>query len=600
MNRFLSLNELTLTQPFDTLIGLLLLVSIILFGNILSKKINFHESEVLNTIIISCLIIIFISFIFSFITLIEFNRELIRYLIWFLITAIFFYSVITKNIKIKKIDLNENFIFLFIFFLLALIPATDADSLDYHLGFPLDILRNGQFIIRDEWFHSKLSGLGEYLILFGLSAGSKNFGQIINYFGLFIIFASIRYLAIKYNSKFTYQYFIFSTPLIVWLTASQKLSLFSSSLICLVLVFISTGEIIRNKKVISFSIICLIFCVLVKISNLIPALIIFLYLSYMTIQQKNFYNLFKTVFFSLLLLVLPYFLRNYYLIGDIYYPVFEYFKETKDLEFLEFYKSLTLKVTSFYELEFKDYFLIPLYYTLPLNVLRPTILLGLGAILLYPVLFKIKFFINKFEFLFIFFIMFYIILIPSVQPRYFLEAYWSLLILIIKYDVLRTYGSKFILSVSIILRAQSYFIFLCVLIALIYILPGSFNEKYYKNVMKENAYNYNLINWIYENVPENALVVSDAVRSHSLYKNNFISREGFFRKKDLIKESLKLKISHFILDENNKKDNIVELINACGNKESSKLFSYKDEVRNRFSKLKNIKKTVILYENKCL
>ena len=53
MNRFLSLNELTLTQPFDTLIGLFLLVSIILFGNILSKKINFHESEVLNTIIIS-------------------------------------------------------------------------------------------------------------------------------------------------------------------------------------------------------------------------------------------------------------------------------------------------------------------------------------------------------------------------------------------------------------------------------------------------------------------------------------------------------------------------------------------------------------------
>ena len=51
------------------------------------------------------------------------------------------------------------------------------------------------------------------------------------------------------------------------------------------------------------------------------------------------------------------------------------------------------------------------------------------------------------------------------------------------------------------------------------LFPGSLNNDYYQKVMSKYAYNYNIIEWINQNVPRNAVVVSSAVRSHSLYKN---------------------------------------------------------------------------------
>ena len=423
---------------------------------------------------------------------------------------------------------------------------------------------------------------------------------MINFFGLTIILYSIKYAAVKFNSNFKYNYFIFSTPLIVWLTASQKLSLFTSAFFCLILVLLSTGELLKKKELLFFSILSMSFCFFTKISNVIPALIVYAYMLYLCIKNGNI-KIIKYSIIILLFIALPYVAKNYFQTGDVYYPVLEYFRENQDKEFLEFYGSLTLKVTSFYELEFKDYFLIPLYYTLPLNFLRPTILLGLGAILIYPIAFKIKNLYQNFEFIFIFLIMFCILVItPRVQPRYFLDAYWALLILIIKYNPLLYLGKKFGIILKNILRLQAYFIFLCVVLGIFYLVPGSLNKKNYEQVMSRSAYNYNLLNWIYENVPKNSIVVSNAVRSHALYKNQFVSREGFFRKKDLIKETKRLKISHFVIYTNHREAKIINLINVCGDSKDIKSYQYTDEVRNMFSKIQVKKREVQLIKNKCI
>ena len=99
---------------------------------------------------------------------------------------------------------------------------------------------------------------------------------------------------------------------------------------------------------------------------------------------------------------------------------------------------------------------------------------------------------------------------------------------LIKYNPLLYLGKKFGIILKNILRLQAYFIFLCVVLGIFYLVPGSLNKKNYEQVMSRSAYNYNLLNWIYENVPKNSIVVSNAVRSHALYKNQFVSREGFF------------------------------------------------------------------------
>ena len=121
-------------------------------------------------------------------------------------------------------------IFLIIYFLLSLSPPTDADSLDYHLGYPLEILRNGNFP-RYDWFHSWLIGIGDYLNYFGLILGVKNLGQLINFFGLLIIYNNIKYLIQKYKINSHIYIFLFSTPLLIWFITSQKPQLFPAALI---------------------------------------------------------------------------------------------------------------------------------------------------------------------------------------------------------------------------------------------------------------------------------------------------------------------------------------------------------------------------------
>jgi hypothetical protein len=66
----------------------------------------------------------------------------------------------------------------------ALGPPTDADSIDYHLGVPLDWLRHGGAYVRLDWSTSRLLGIGESLNLLGLAAGTDGLGAALQFSGL--------------------------------------------------------------------------------------------------------------------------------------------------------------------------------------------------------------------------------------------------------------------------------------------------------------------------------------------------------------------------------------------------------------------------------
>jgi hypothetical protein len=609
MKNFQNLSDLTLIQPIDTLASILLLLSLLITGYYLARKKLFHTDESINFFLSTIIILILISFIVSALVIFQFNIEVVRIILWTCI-MILIISFLKKNIFFyKEVKFENTSLILFCFFLLALIPATDADSLDYHLGFPLDILRNQQFIIREDWYHSKLAGMGENLVLLGLFAGSKNFGQMINFFGLITIVYCFKYLSTKYSSKIDFKYFIFSSPLLIWIVSSQKLILLTSSIYCIIFTVLATQKYLNKNQQILF-IIFLAFCVFTKISNFVPSSIVFSYLLYISLKEKNTMIL-KNSFIVLLFFILPLFIKNYYLTGDIYYPLFEFFKENPDNNFIEFYKSLTVTAD---RSSLENFLILPLHYTLPFNMSRPTVLLGMGALLIYPILWQSKNFFKNFEFLFIIIILLYVIFIPNIQPRYFLEAYWMIMILILKENLFLK-SPKFIKLLNFTLKTQTIFLMLMLSIGVFILLPGSLNNDYYKKVMSKYAYNYNIIEWINHNVPKNAVVVSSAVRSHALYKNEFISREGFFRSspnqdelEDLIKKTKEKKISYFILEikdknflnEKNLELKILKLINRCGAINSFKFFEYNDETRNPFSNLKKINKMVVLIKNKCV
>ena len=143
MNYFEDLSTLTFTQPFDSLASIILIISILICGYIFSQKIKFFNDTIINLLILTILVLIFLSFAMSVLVIFKFDRLSIRILIWILIISLIIYFSITYSKKIQiKFIFNELTFILFLFLLISLIPPTDADSLDYHLGYPLEIIRN--------------------------------------------------------------------------------------------------------------------------------------------------------------------------------------------------------------------------------------------------------------------------------------------------------------------------------------------------------------------------------------------------------------------------------------------------------------------------
>ena len=151
---------------------------------------------------------------------------------------------------------------------------------------------------------------------------------------------------------------------------------------------------------------------------------------------------------------------------------------------------------------------------------------------------------------------------------------------------------KIIVSLA---KIEYYLIMICIIPISVYFSLGSFSENYYKKIMSRTAHNYNVVEWIYKNVPKDAIVVSDVVRSHALYKNRFISREEFFRK-DFFKMNKIYSPTHLVLEQPLTKK-MYEIKDKCLVEiDTSEKFT--NEVRNLFS-LNKGEYIVKLYKNKC-
>lgn len=76
--------------------------------------------------------------------------------------------------------------------LIALAPPTDADSLDYHLGVPLHVLRTGALDFDPRQLHFQMAGFGEMINLLGLANGCAAFGAFIQLLGLGWLLLALR------------------------------------------------------------------------------------------------------------------------------------------------------------------------------------------------------------------------------------------------------------------------------------------------------------------------------------------------------------------------------------------------------------------------
>jgi hypothetical protein len=104
----------------------------------------------------------------------------------------------------------------------ALGPPTDADSLDYHLGVPLDWLRHGSAFPRSDWMSARLVGLGECLNLLGLAVGCEQLGALLQAAGLLALVAAFAEWSTRAGNRALGVLWVAAPPVLAFLVPNQK------------------------------------------------------------------------------------------------------------------------------------------------------------------------------------------------------------------------------------------------------------------------------------------------------------------------------------------------------------------------------------------
>jgi hypothetical protein len=123
-------------------------------------------------------------------------------------------------------------------FAAALGPATDTDSLDYHLAVPLDWLRHGGAYPRPDWFSATYVGLGESLNMLGLAAGTDGLGAAFQAAGLIVALLGVTAFAKTRADQLFAVLLVVACPVIATLITAQKPQLLPAAALTVALVII--------------------------------------------------------------------------------------------------------------------------------------------------------------------------------------------------------------------------------------------------------------------------------------------------------------------------------------------------------------------------
>lgn len=208
-------------------------------------------------------------------------------------------------------------------YLAALAPATDADSLDYHLGVPLDWLRNGGAVAREDWLTARLSGIGESFSMLGLACGTDAAWAVLQA-TVFVAFV----LALGSLEKSSRERLLVVTaasvaPVLLFLVPSQKPMLLPAVATTLVVAASSQAASWRSPHM-ALATMCLAFAAACKHSFLFGALV---GLALLLFRARRVTQLLASCVVAFVLILAPLYARNLMLYGDPLSPFLERFRQ---------------------------------------------------------------------------------------------------------------------------------------------------------------------------------------------------------------------------------------------------------------------------------
>jgi hypothetical protein len=227
-------------------------------------------------------------------------------------------------------------------FLAALGPATDADSLDYHLGVPLEWLRAGGAYPRLDWLSGRLAGLGEALNLLGLAAGTDALGAMLQWGGLVTSAIAVGSFAEERRDRLLAALLVAGTPVVLFLTPSQKPQLLgvAATTVALAIAAREWGAI--DRAGIALASACLGVAVGTKYSFLLGAAPIAAALLVAARRGGNVGRALALLALAFAVFPLPVLARNWAFYGDPLTPLLERFRAAPDpavVAFAEYLRS---------------------------------------------------------------------------------------------------------------------------------------------------------------------------------------------------------------------------------------------------------------------
>ena len=281
------------------------------------KKIIFFNT--FQPIVIFILIFILYSIILNFVILtnIPIFFDLIFYTIIFfqLLFVIKNFQFLVKFISsiISNFRLKEYiFLILILFFLITILPISDADSIALHQNLSNEIYLNGLSNINLEKNISyTIFSNTQSLLIISPILKSDNFGSQLNFFILLIFILS----NFKKNKNFAY--IVFASPLIIYFISAQKLQLFFGILYLLIFILVNRGY-VKTKIELFISILLLIFYSSGNLSYILYSIPLYSYIFY---QQRKFWK--RVIIFSAIsffVIFLPIFLIKQIYFLNIFAP----------------------------------------------------------------------------------------------------------------------------------------------------------------------------------------------------------------------------------------------------------------------------------------
>ena len=384
----MNFSELTNINPIlSSFFGLSVLVINYFFAYTVSTKLKLINNTKLNFVFFNTSFYFLISSILLFLILFKIEIIVIRYLFYLIfLTQIIFLFLNYKNIFKKNPNFFNklDYFFLLILFLYTFSQVSDADSLDYHLGGVLEIIRSNNFESRiDDWYFFRLIGLGEMINLYGLFFYSLNFGQI---FQVLVISNLLLILGLFNKDKKINYLIILSSPILISLMLSAKhMPLITN---CYLIIF---SLIILKIKFLPKTFLAILILIIAPIGFKYTYLIYSLPLWFLfIIYYKNEINIKKIILFSIVIFIFipgSFYLKNFIHYGDPITPFLEFVKTNPNLDVISFAKELrySTKVFTFFEFSF-----IPFFHFIPTNFNQISLLVSPIVLSFYLIFFKIK------------------------------------------------------------------------------------------------------------------------------------------------------------------------------------------------------------------